>query len=196
MRPIVLALAASALVAIPTPAEACSRVGNGSWQADAAQAGDTTPPSATVVSAFVTRDKGDSGGCLGTSSCGSFAAIHLDVQATDDRTSPEEIAFEVRVVGGTAPTNFDPSRDGRVLPAFGTELIFNFQFSSPSFAVDLEVRAVDANGNLGPPVVITVEDTVDEGGCAISRQEPSGTGNLVGFGLLAFATAFALRRHR
>ena len=58
--------------------------------------------------------------------------------------------------------------------------------------MDLEIRAVDANGNLGPPVVVTVENTVDDGGgCAAGVN-----GNLAGFGMLAFATAFVLRRRR
>ncbi len=180
---------ASALLATPTPASACSLVGNNPWQPDETQASDTTPPSAPVVSAFVTRNEDDSSGCGNVASCGSIAAIHLDVQATDDRTTAEQIGYEVTIVGGTAPTNFDPTLDGRVTPAFSGELIFYFEFSSPSFSVVLEVRAVDANGNLGPPVVITVEDEVDESsGCA------TGSGNLAGFGLLAFATAFALRR--
>jgi MYXO-CTERM domain-containing protein len=191
MRPLVLALAAASTVAIPSPASACSLAGNGSWQADEALASDTTPPSAPAAEVTgVFRSEDESSGCGNVASCGSIASIHLAVSATDDRAQPEQIGYEVTVVGGEPPDGFDPTLDPRVIP-FGDELVFYFDFNSPSFSMDLEIRAVDANGNLGPPVVVTVEDQVDRsGGCA------TGSSNLVGFGMLAFATAFAMRRRR
>ncbi len=186
--------AASAILATPSPAVACSLVGNNLWQQDAAQASDNTPPSKPTVEVLAVNRNQDSSGCGASSSCGSIASMHLAVSASDDRATPTQIGYEVRIVGGDAPTNFDPSRDGRISPSFGEELVFYFDFNSPSFAVDLEVRAVDANGNLGPPVVVTVEDTVDEGvGCASASRA---NGSLIGFGILTFATLLALRRRR
>lgn len=193
MRSAFALAALSAVIASPRPASACSLAGNGTWIAAEDQTADTTPPSApTAEVTGVFRSEDDSQGCVGaTSSCGSIASIHLAVSATDDTATADQIGYEITLVGGEPPAGFDPSREGRVVP-FGDELNFYFDFDAPSFSMDLEIRAVDGNGNLGPPVVLTVEDEIDQsGGCAAGAN-----GNLVGFGMLAFATAFALRRRR
>jgi len=187
-----LAAAGVALVVAPRPADACSLIANGDWQPDTAQASDTTPPAAPTVEITDVHRSEDRSGCGGTSSCGDLATIHLAVSATDDRATAAQLGYELRVVGGTPPAGFDPEAAGRVTPAFGDELVFYFDFAAPSFEVDVEVRAVDANGNLGPPTVVTISDVVDRGGCTTHRANSG----MIGFGLTALAAAVALRRRR
>jgi MYXO-CTERM domain-containing protein len=198
MRLFAFALAAtSALVALPRPASACSLATNDLWIQNPAHASDTTAPSRPAIGAVeVTRHfEDEQSGCgRNVSSCGSFGTMEINVSATDDRAQAQDIGYEVRIVGGNAPDAFDPTREGRVRPFFGEgRMIFFFDVDSPDFSVDLEIRAVDGNGNVGDPIVVTVTDEQPESssGCAAGKQ-----GSLVGFGLIAFATALALRRRR
>lgn len=184
-----LLVAAVASFALPSPADACDRAGNGSWRSDEPIAGDTAPPSVPTAELIgVTRSE-DPSGCGTMSSCGSSATIAIAVSATDDRAAVAQLGYEIRIVGGDPPRGFNPEARGRVTPAFDDTLLFDFAFDAGSFSVDLEIRAVDANGNVGEPTLVTVEDFVDDGGCRAG-------GNAVGFGMLAFATAFALRKRR
>jgi hypothetical protein len=127
----------------------------------------------------------DSGGC-GMAGCGDRASIHLELSATDDRAQPDLIGYEIRVIGGQPPVGLDPMRDGRVQ---GSQLYFFFDYGAPGFTVDLEIRAVDLNGNLGPPVVVTVTDAEDGGGCMATRQH-----GLAGFGLVLVVLGWVTRR--
>lgn len=184
-----LLVAAVALVALPAPADACDRAGNSSWRSDEPIAGDTTPPSVPTAEVIgVTRSE-ERSGCGTMSSCGNSAIIALAVSSTDDRATVAQIGYEITIVGGDPPRGFNPEERGRVIPALDDTLVFDFAFDAGSFSMDLEIRAVDANGNVGEPTLVTVEDFVDDGGCRAG-------GNVVGFGMLAFATAFAMRKRR
>jgi MYXO-CTERM domain-containing protein len=192
MRLFAMTLAAvSALVAMPRSASACSLATNDLWIENEAHATDATPPSTPVVgAAVVSRHFDDNNGCGNVASCGSFGTMEIEISATDDRATEADIGYEVTIVGGTAPTGFDPTREGRVRP-FG-QLIFFFDADSPDFSVDLEIRAVDGNGNVGEPIVITVTDEQpSSGGCAAGKHK-----SLAGFGLMALATLLAMRRRR
>ena len=181
-------VAAVAVVAVPRTADACSLATNDQWVADPTHSADQTSPSTPeVANVAVTRSE-DSGGC-GMSSCGDRATIHLDVSATDDRAQAELIGYEVRVVGGEAPAGLDPMRDGRVRPS-GGELLFYFDYGAPGFTIDLEIRAVDLNGNLGPPQIVTVSDVEPSAGCmSVARQH-----GLVTFGLVLLVLGWVTRR--
>jgi len=179
-----VAAAVVASVALPSPASACSpERGNDPWEMDPTQASDSTPPSPPTVEGFTERKEGSDLEGM----CGDSAALRLRVSATDDQTTPAQIGYEVTIVGGDRPLGFDPESKGRIT-ALSDRLTYGFDFDADSFSVDLEVRAVDGNGNVGPPTLITVEDD-DGGGCT------TGAGGM-GFGMLAFATAFTLRRRR
>lgn len=141
-----------------TPAGACSLVGNDEHYADAAYASDTVAPSAVTASALVQRyyDDSDGGGCGSpVSSCGSYGLVTLSVDATDDEAPAGELGFEVTVVGGTAPKGFNVA----ATPVRGNEIYLYFSVSQPEgFSVTLQLRAVDLNGNLGPALMLTVEE--------------------------------------
>ena len=184
MRLLVLCLFA-AVVAVPRTADACSLADNGIWAADPAHASDQTAPSMPeVVDSEVLRTA-DSGGCV-AAGCGDRASIHLELSATDDRAQPDLIGYEIRVVGGEPPAGLDPMREGRVQ---GSSLFFFFDYGAPGFTVDLEIRAVDLNGNLGPPRILTVSDAEHGEGCMAVRQH-----GLVGFGLVLLVLGWVTRR--
>jgi MYXO-CTERM domain-containing protein len=194
MRLFAFALAAtSALVALPRPAAACSLITNDVWIQNEAHATDDTNPSQPTVGAIETgRHFDDSNGCGNIASCGSYGTMEIEISATDDRAGAQDLGYEVTVIGGNPPRDFDPSRE-RVRPAFDGRLIFYFDVDAPDFSVDLEIRAVDGNGNVGEPIVVTVNDFApSDGGCATGKRG----GSVAALGSIVLAAAFAMRRRR
>lgn len=183
MKP-VLAIVALALPVLlsPRPASACSLPAPVVHALDSAYAADTTPPSAVTGSASITRHRNAS------SSCFDIAYTYLTLSATDDAAPPERLGFKLAFVSGELP-------DGMTLPTDiqvgNPQLFFNYRDES-GFSFELEVRAVDLNGNLGPPTLLLVEespdDLDDDGGCS--------TGNTPGAALALLALAFVRRRRR
>ena len=190
---LLFAAATAALATLAArPAAACSPVTN-DWHAiDAAYATDAIAPAAPTVAAVRVARNQDSGGSCGMSSCGDLSMIELDVTATDDRAPADQLGYEVTIVGGTAPA--DLGLDAMAIrPAFGDTMVFRFDGDDHGWAVQLSVRAVDLNGNLGPPTVVTVTDPEPEtGGCAAQRHGRP----LVAPALVAAAALLATRRRR
>jgi len=145
----------------------CSLAANSEQQLDSAQSNDHVAPGAVTASFEVHRFGGDQdgGGCAGgeVSTCPETATIEVQVAATDDATSAEQLGYAIEVVRGTPPR-------GLVLPEqafspFGDSLILYFDHDDHSgFDIDLAIRARDLNGNLGPPTTITVSEA-GESGC-------------------------------
>lgn len=157
-------LAAGALLGVlptvtvlPRTAGACSLAGNDDHHLDPAHAGDTTPPSLATASAeLVWHEDDDGGGGCGSTvaSCGSYGLITLAVAATDDAAPADDLGYQLRVIAGVPPSGLNlPAQNVR---AFSGELLVYFDYSSPGFDFDLEIRAVDLNGNLGPPSVVSI----------------------------------------
>jgi uncharacterized protein (TIGR03382 family) len=173
----------------PRPASACSLVGNDDHTLDAAYANDTVAPSAVVAGAVIYRSADDAG-CAGASSCGDIASIAISVAATDDAAPADKLGYQLRVVGGDVPAGLNiPTQP--VMTYGGDELYFYFNYGDRSgFAFDLEIRARDLNGNLGPAMVMTVGEPGEGGGCSSSG------GNLPALGAVLVALALVLRRRR
>jgi hypothetical protein len=143
---------------VPSPAGACSPVTYMIHTLDAAFATDTTAPSGLVASVDIydANYDPDSGGCTEhvESSCGDLSAVVVTATAQDDRAPSDRIGFRVRVVGGTAPI-YLPAEPVRSEIGNG-EMRF-LTGGEHGFSFDLEIAAVDLNGNLGVPQVIHVE---------------------------------------
>jgi MYXO-CTERM domain-containing protein len=173
----------------PRPAGACSLVGNDDHQLDAAYANDTVAPSMVTAAAIVHRSADDVG-CAGASSCGDIASIAVSVAATDNAAPIDKLGYQVRVVDGDVPAGLNiPVQP--VTTYGGDDLYFYFNYGDRTgFVFDLEIRARDLNGNLGPPTVITVGEP-GEGGCSTGSGDklPALAGVLV-------ALALVLRRRR
>jgi hypothetical protein len=146
-------------LACPDPVGACSIIGNPDHTVDAAYADDETPPGAVTASVLVRRfDQGGGGGCGGTavSSCYDVAFVEVTVAATDDAAPAEQLGYQVRVASGQAPAGMTPPA-GAIRAEQGV-LVLPFSYMQSGFSFELEVSAVDLNGNLGPPTLVAVTD--------------------------------------
>jgi hypothetical protein len=181
------ALALAFGITAPAPADACTLVPIEDHELDAAHAGDTVAPSAVMASALVERQDTDQG-CGAQSKCGGGAWITIAVAATDNATAVDKLGYELRIINGEPP-------DGLTIPTnpvtpVGGQLYFYFNADDRvGFELDIQLRARDLNGNLGPPTVVTVGEPA-EGGCATSHRSPA---TLVGT-LLVFVAFLVCRR--
>lgn len=148
---------------IPRPTGACSPLATGTYPhtLDAAFASDTTAPSVTVSGSFsLIEDSGENGGGgCGTVDCGNGGNyIAIQPTATDDQTPAARIGYRFAIAAGQPPQGLD-------LPAtavgndYGAEMLLPY-YGAPGapFSFDLEIRAVDLNGNVGPATVITISN--------------------------------------
>jgi MYXO-CTERM domain-containing protein len=73
----------------------------------------------------------------------------------------------------------------------GGDLYFYFEYGDRSgFNFALEIRAVDLNGNLGPPTTITIGEDQATSGCSTSSS------STLGAALLALLAVLARPRRR
>jgi hypothetical protein len=151
-------LSTSANLVAPRPLGACSLASNDDHHLDPAFSTDKTAPGAVEANVFDLvhhEDDGDGGGC-GThvASCGSFGSLTIDVSATDDTAPAEKIGYRLRMIGGDAPRGLNlPMQDVR---PFGSQLQLYFDVDDYDFEFQLEISAVDLNGNVGAPTVLRI----------------------------------------
>ncbi len=155
MRNVVLLALLVIAPSIPRPSGACEPAGDlfDLHQLDAAHATDTTPPSSVTATAEIVRTEGG-GGCA--SSCGGdAAAIELDLAATDDATTGSRLGYRFAVASGQPPRGLWIPTETFDAPGGAFRLGFSVTEHS-AFSFELEIRAVDLNGNLGPASLITI----------------------------------------
>jgi hypothetical protein len=146
---------------LPRPAGACGAypADRGPHALDAAFANDTTPPTTPAVIAEA-WEGGSSSGC-GDSKCGHPSLVHVTVAATDDRAPPNRIGYKLAITRGEPPQGFTPPSGALLAEMFvdGTgELGLRYDDDAPSgWSFDLQVTAVDLNGNKSAPVTVTIE---------------------------------------
>lgn len=169
------------LVAAARPAHACSPSGNSPHVLDETFADDAIAPSAVETGEpMISRDEG------GCAMCGVGSRVMFQVEATDDRTPNERMGYAVRLRSGTLPP-------GMVLPvepvtSYGM-IDLSFDPQADGFAFELDVWAVDLNGNPGPSSVVRVFEPDESLGCAAGGSRRQG-----GFVLIGLALAIAVRR--
>ncbi len=188
MRAILLVASLLFLVDART-AEACCAVAGGGCGfggydlhvIDPAQADDTTPPSAPVVEVEVIRyDQG----CAADT-----AELLITMEATDDRAAADRIGFLITVASGELTLE---TQEEAIVP-YGP-VSFYFRDDELPFEGELEIRAVDSNGNIGPPTIVEVSSSD-----ASSRKRFAslrGTGPMFTYGLIGVALVIARRRRR
>lgn len=98
--------------------------------------------------------------------------------------------MRLKVVGGEAPF----AVPGDLRPHLGLDVANLPIGDARGFMFALEIRAVDLNGNVGAPVVLTIVDEPppEDGGCAVG----AGGGSAASLGLALGALALATRRRR
>jgi hypothetical protein len=190
MRFLLLVASLLAFLVNARPAEACCAIAGGGaggyggyslHVTDPAQADDATPPSAPEVDVDISRyDQG----------CGSNGLdLELTMQATDDRAPAERIGFLVTVASGEFSIEIE---DGAIVP--NGLVAFYFAEDELPFEGELEVRAIDLNGNIGPPTFVEVWSS----GPSSRKRFASvrGAGPLLTYGLIGLALVIARRRPR
>ncbi len=150
---------------IPRPIGACSfaQRNGGLWSARPIE-GDTQGPTLLGAEYRVERPADDDSiGC--GRSCGPGSGyIVLQLSAQDDLSAREDIAYRFEILGGTMPPGFEAESyfvevafrpDSDIVDAI--ELGLSVSRDAGSFAFDLQITAIDLNGNESTPIVIEIE---------------------------------------
>jgi hypothetical protein len=147
---------------IPRSIGACSLAprDGGGWYEEPI-VGDTSGPTQLVASYSVYRAPEDSGASLScAASCGPGPSyVLLQLTALDDRTTAENLGYKFAIVGGQPPKNFQYDQILRVdaYGPTGNEIGLAFDRDSAPFSFDLEITAIDQNGNESTPIVIEID---------------------------------------
>jgi hypothetical protein len=152
----IVAVAVAVAPSIPRPVGACSLVppDGGIHELDPGEATDDVAPSAVTVTATLYQGSNDSG--CSQSTCGDLPpSVGLRITATDDRTPRDLLGYRIRVVRGQPPIGIQ--LPGSAVRAFGDDIRLTHD-DDDSIDFDLEIHAVDLNGNLGPSTVVTIRD--------------------------------------
>lgn len=178
-----LVLAALAL-AMPRDADACLQPTYEEHVLDRSQLSDTMKPGPVSISMWI--EQPDGGGCATRESrCAEPAGRRLVVMvsASDDQTPPDKMGYRVDITSGRAP--FPAPGDVRAIDG-----LLRFDLGdSEDYEFELAIRAVDLNGNMGPPTYTPIAEASGEG-CA------SHHGRAVSFGMLAIVIALVVGRRR
>ncbi|MBK9035549.1 MAG: hypothetical protein IPL61_30550 [Myxococcales bacterium] len=166
------------VVGAPGPARACSPWGTAPLVLDPAYADDTVAPTLAVTSWSVWRGDG---------SCEGTGAIEFTLARADDRAPAAQLGTELTLISGTWPGPAMP--EGPRVQPLNPELSLYFNDRGQDIDVELELRAVDLNGNRSAPVTVRITDDVGSGGCAAG-----GGGGAGGAALLGLAAIGARRR--
>jgi hypothetical protein len=182
-------VAAASVTLAPRPADACSIVTSDRLVLDPAYADDTVAPGPTTVATPEVVRYPANEGCTGLDCSPNF--VVLRPLASDDRAPAARLGFRLRVIGGELPHDLWIGPEPLVPDGAG-EVYLYFSDDDRGFAFQLEVQAVDLNGNAGPPVIVTVVGpAVDDGGCSTG-----GARGATGLGLVALAGLVASRGRR
>ena len=156
------ALAAAALVATllgwPARGDACDPAHNPRHETDPAHAMDVRSPGEVTVAGRVLREQ----------ICGT-SGVEIDVAAVDDRTPASQLGYRVTWIGGELPRHLMiPDHPVRAINS--NLLIFTFDGDDDdAVAIELEVAAVDLNGNVGPATRFDVVGSEATGCSAAGR---------------------------
>jgi hypothetical protein len=158
----------------PAPVSACSLPAPNPHVIDPVEkANDQTPPAlAEQPMVLVKRGQGPVRGCDGSTmvtSCDDIGSIRIYPKTTDDRSTPIEIGYQLRITRGAAPTGLViPSEPVRLNSDSAVMFSWADGASDDQEAIDftLELVPIDRGGNLGQPVTVTVKDaSAGGGGC-------------------------------
>lgn len=145
---------------IPRPSGACSPApqDGGSHALDPAFSTDTAAPGAVDATFDIYRASNSGGGGCSHDSCGGgFNEVALQLTAADDRTPGERMGYRFTIVGGQTPPYLNFPTGDRLVGYGEVNWRYDSSFDG-KFSFDVEIRAVDLNGNVGPATVVTITD--------------------------------------
>jgi hypothetical protein len=152
------------------PASACSFPANVPHVRDPMHANDAVAPGEVTATFVSVSPPADTEGCGAQSgnSCSGLGSFSFVLEASDDQTPADSMGFQLRLVEGELPNLLGgfPSEPQRPYQP-GASFVFVFSDHEPqAISFVLEVRAVDLNGNLGPPLRIQILRAAESGACA------------------------------
>ncbi len=157
---LVIALAPS----IPRPIGACSlepRDG-GIWREEPVEADTQAPTQLTATYGVDWPEDGSSVACGGGGGCGpgpAYFVFHLS--AVDDNVTAEGLGYRFVVVGGQPPRGLETASQALMPDPFaqgeGAEIGISFSRDAGHFSFDMQITAIDRNGNESEPIVIEIE---------------------------------------
>jgi hypothetical protein len=152
------------------PASACSFPANVPHVRDPMHASDAVAPGEVTATFVSVSPHADTEGCGAQSgnSCSGLGSFAFVLQASDDQPPADSMGFQLRLVVGELPSLVGrfPSEPQRPSQP-GAPFVFVFSdHERQAINFVLEVRAVDLNGNLGPPLRIQFLRAAESGACA------------------------------
>lgn len=161
LRQVALLLVLAVTPSIPRWSGACEPAlrDGGTWEARPT-AGDTQGPTQVTATSTIERH-GESHSPLGCgTTCGQgFAYIVLQLSAVDDIATPDTIGYRFAIASGQPPEIYDALSETKLVDPYsegGREIGLRFDINAAPFTFDLEVVAVDGNGNESAPVVVEI----------------------------------------
>ena len=166
---------------------------------------DDSPPSTPQVEEVNVRR-----GWPGNSSVDDLGTINVEVVVpVDDRTEPEKMGYLMRVLSGAEPQGLEIP-DGVLVPLPcgqcppGNHVLFfvwidGAEAEQDAFRFEVDVRAVDRAGNIGPASeVVVIEDSGSSAtGCGARRVSERGTKfGVLGLVLLLLCRLWRVRELR
>ena len=185
MRTIGVLAAVSLVLGAPRDARACAPVTYEQHLLDRAQLADSVKPGPVALGMWI-EQQGDGGCATRETQCApSGRQLVVHVTASDDHTPPDKLGYRVTIPSGRAPF----ATPGDIRPMDGL-LVFELG-DSEELEFELAVRAVDLNGNIGPPTYAQVVQSSATGGCASHHA-----GRAVSFGMITIVLALLVGRRR
>lgn len=144
---------------IPRSIGACSLAprDGGTWYEEPLLGDTGAPTQLTATYGIEWPEGGDNVACAG--SCGpgpAYVVLHLS--AVDDLTPAARIGYRFEILDGQPPRNLQFDQVLLVDPYSysGDEIGLSFDRETDHFDVDLQITAIDQNGNESAPIVITI----------------------------------------
>jgi hypothetical protein len=136
---------------------------------DPAESADIVAPTITNVTAGSSRHEPE--GCIANGAkCEGLASVHVKVAATDDRTAAAKLGYLFTVLpDGDYPDGFKGWGSTAIVVPNGEVWDF-ISYDDEDFDFDIEVRAVDLNGNVSEPRVVNIESN-SLLGCSTTRSD-------------------------
>ena len=182
---------------VPNSSEACSPPEPPKpFEKDPAASADLVAPPRPIVEHLGTQYfEAESEACTPSgSTCGPRPETWIatvSIRSTDNATPENKMAFEYQVVGGDLPKGLQLPTTPTYLPSGGNVTSFDYQ-DARAFSVDIQVIAIDANGNRSEPTVFTLSQQ-GESGCSVPSRRHGAT---MGWFLVLGALILSVRSRR
>lgn len=183
----------------PSPALACSPIEPPQPVTASDNPSDDVPPVLKTAQLDVRRAKEP--GSSGDGDCGWMGGYTFLVDAADDVTPPEGLAYSLRLVKGKLPFALPDQPVRATSGRSAGEMSSWFSDDGEAFDAVVAVAMVDEAGNVSEPLEVHASGDAVGCGCALSAGSPGTAAAALAVGALLFVRrsrrfASSSRRHR